>query len=117
MSEKSDFGEDDRILARLEHKADVEAFTNLMAHAHQLGLSAADFVRQEPKRTSRKIIRKLCLENQKRSLKMLVVSILEGLWDRPASDQTTALGHPIYGPPPASAKTEANGKARKAPFE
>ena len=53
MAEKPDFSEDDKILAGLQNEADIEAFANLMAHAHNQGISAVNFVREEPQRTSR----------------------------------------------------------------
>lgn len=117
MSENSNFQEDEEILAHLELDADKEAFSNLMAHAHELGISAADFVREEPKRTSRKTIRKLCLANQKRTFKMMMASVIKGLWDRPANDQTEATVASLYGPPTLQNKPHANGQARKGSRE
>lgn len=117
MSEKSDFIEDEAILARLDNEADIEAFANLMAHAHDLGMSAADFVREEPKRTSRKRIRQLCLANQKRSLRMLVKSVLKSLWDRPAHDPAEALAQSLYAPPQSPGKPHVNGHARRTSRE
>jgi hypothetical protein len=113
VEDKSDFSEDDDIFARLDNQADRDAFSNLMAHAHNLGLSAADFVRQEPKRTSRKHISKLCLENQKRTFKMMVFSVLKSLWDRPANDQAENLAQSLYGYPQNLDKPQVNGQARK----
>ena len=63
-----DFSEDEHILDALDDPLDVEAFTNLMGHAHQQGKTAADFVREDPARTSRHAIRKLCLSDRPRSL-------------------------------------------------
>ena len=68
------YPEDDEILAQLDDPMDVEAFANLMENAHSEGVSAADFVREQPNRTSRKIIRRLCLKDRKRWLKALVSS-------------------------------------------
>jgi len=116
MADQSHFKEDDEILAKLNNEADIEAFSNLMAHAHDLGVSAADFVREEPKRTSRKYIRKLCLSNQKRTIKMMVTSILKGLWDRPANDPAGSVIHALYKPPTPT-KPHVNGQARKASCE
>lgn len=116
MSDQPDFSEDDFILSQLQDEEDIEAFTNLMAHAHSLGISAADFVRQEPKRTSRKGIRKACLKNQKRTFKMIMASVLEGLWDRPANDETESYVHSLYGVPKPN-KPHVNGHARKASRE
>jgi hypothetical protein len=116
MSEQPDFGEDDFILSNLDDDADVEAFTNLMEHAHLLGMSAADFVRQEPKRTSRKGIRKLCLKNQKRTFKMIMASVLSGLWDRPANDTTETFVNSVYAMPKPT-EPHVNGHVRKASRE
>ena len=107
--ETQDFSEDDQILARLENEADVEAFSNLMAHAHDLGMSAADFVREEPKRTSRRCIRKLCLKNRKRSLYLMVSSVMKSLWDRPAKNPEEAFVHTLYGPPRRPDTPDTNG--------
>jgi hypothetical protein len=116
MSDQSNFNEDDEILSKLDHEEDIEAFSNLMEHAHGLGMSAADFVREEPKRTSRKYIRKLCLSNQKRTIKMMVASILKGLWDRPVQDPAESFAQTLYKPP-TPAKPHVNGQARKASCE
>lgn len=116
MAEEHDFSEDDSILAKLESEADREAFSNLMAHAHGLGVSAADFVREEPKRTSRKSIRKLCLANHKRTFKMMIASVVKSLWDRPANDATEHMVNSLYGPPMPN-KTHVNGHAGKASCE
>ena len=85
------FPEDDKILAQLVDPTDAQAYTNLMDNAHRDGVSAADFVREEPKRTSRNAIRQLCLKDQKRSIKAIVSSVVKSLWDRPASDPETAF--------------------------
>jgi len=116
MSDQSHFNEDDEILSKLDHEADIEAFLNLMEHAHGLGVSAADFVREEPKRTSRKHIRKLCLSNQKRTMKMMVTSVLKGLWDRPVNDPAESFVQALYKPP-APTKPHVNGQDRKASCE
>ena len=113
MSNESDFREDDAILAMLDDPADIEAYHNLMVHAHQLGLSAADFIRQEPKRTSRKRVRKLCLQNQKRTLRMIFSSVLKGLWDRPVNDRDNVSVHALYGPQPVPEKTHTNGQSKR----
>ena len=94
-----DYSEDERILARLVDPVDIEAFSNLMVHAHQKGMSAADFVREEPKRTSRKVIRKLCLKDRKRSWRLQIASVIKTLWDRPAEDPEGAFIHSLYGGP------------------
>ena len=96
-----DFSEDDRILGQLSGETDVEAFSNLMAHAHEKGMSAADFVREEPKRTSRKAIRKLCLKNHKRSLRVQISSVFKNLWERPVADPEAAFAQTLFGPPKA----------------
>ena len=99
------FPEDDEILAQLDDPMDVEAFSNLMDNAHQDKVSAADFIREEPKRTSRRAIRHLCLKDQKRSLKAVVSSVVRSLWDRPPEDPAAALNTmfgqqgPSFGPP------------------
>ena len=109
--EKPDFSEDDRILAGLTDDADIEAFSNLMAHAHDQGVSAADFIREEPRRTSRARIRKLCLKNRKRSLQVMLRSIVKSLWDRPATDTSTL--EPLYGLPPHLDKPHRNGHGER----
>ena len=108
--EKPDFSEDDRILADLTDDTDIEAFGNLMVHAHDQGVSAADFVREEPRRTSRTRIRKLCLQNRKRSFQVMLRSVLKSLWDRPATDATIES---LYGIPPHLDKPHRNGQQRK----
>ena len=91
------FPDDDQILSSLTDPEDVQAFENLMENAYREGVSAADFVREEPKRTSRKVIRRTCLKNQKRSIKAIVSSVVRSLWDKPAADPLTAFGN-IDGP-------------------
>lgn len=105
--EVSDFSEDDRILACLSDEADAEAFTNLIEHAHERGISAADFVREEPKRTSRKRIRKLCLASHKQTFFVRFRSVLKSLWERPAADQSVARA--LYGMPDQSGRPHQNG--------
>jgi hypothetical protein len=90
------YPEDDEILSQLDDPMDLEAFANLMENAHREGVSAADFVREEPKRTSRKTIRRICLKDRKRSLKAVVSSIVRSLWDRPPENPATAL-NPMFG--------------------
>ena len=103
-SETPTYPEDDEILEQLDDPLDVEAFSNLMENAHREGVSAADFVREEPKRTSRKVIKRLCLKDQKRSLKAVVSSVFRSLWDKPPDDPNAALndmlgpGSPKFGP-------------------
>ena len=110
------YPEDEVILGQLADPMDVEAFTNLMENAHREGVSAADFVREEPKRTSRKSIRKLCLKDQKRSIKAVVSSVVRSLWDRPPQDPDAALGAMLgptarFGsPPPKDPEAGANGR-------
>jgi hypothetical protein len=91
------FSEDDQILSSLTDPEDVQAFENLIENAHRERISAADFVREEPKRTYRKAIRRTCLKSQKRSIKAIVSSIVRSLWDKPAADPLTAFGN-ITGP-------------------
>jgi hypothetical protein len=90
------YPEDDEILSQLDDPMDLESFANLMENAHREGVSAADFVREEPKRTSRKTIRRICLKDRKRSLKAVVSSIVRSLWDRPPENPATAL-NPMFG--------------------
>ena len=109
-----DFSEDGQIFEKLNDPLDIEAFSNLMTHAHQLGISAADFVREEPKRTSRKNIQKLCLKDRKRSLRAQISLIIKNLWERPAVDPESAYIHSLYSPttrPSESGKNGQNGKA------
>ena len=94
-----DFSEDDQILDRLSDEADIEAFSNLMSHAHDKGMSAADFIREEPKRTSRRSIRRLCLRNRDRSLKARIASVMKSLWDRPVEDPEAAFVHTHFTAP------------------
>ena len=67
--EEQDFSEDDEILVQLTDPLDVEAFANLMEHAHAQGKSAALMVREEPGVTSRKAIRRLCLRDKRKVLR------------------------------------------------
>jgi len=105
-----DYTEDEHILARLSDPMDIEAFYNLMAHAHQKGMSAADFVREEPKRTSRRVIRKLCLKDRKRSLRLQISSVIRALWDRPTEDPEAAFIHSLYGPGGRPSEPGRNGR-------
>jgi hypothetical protein len=108
-----DFREDDKILEGLKDPLDLEAFSNLMAHAHAQGISAADFVRQDPKRTSRKNIKKLCLKDRRRSLRAQIAMIVKHLWERPAQDPESAYIHSLYSPaarPPEAGKNGQQGK-------
>lgn len=115
--EQPDFREDELILALLQDEADIEAFSNLMAHAHSLGMSAADFVREEPKRTSRRRIRKLCLKNRKRSLKLMVASVVKNLWERPVEDPAEAFVHVLYRPPLRPGESHTNGHHKRKSCE
>lgn len=111
--EMPDYSEDDRILARLTDPLDVEAFSNLMEHAHGRGMSAADFVREEPKRTSRRTIRKLCLKNRKRALRVMFASVFRNLWERPAEDPEGSLLQTLYGAPMNPPRSGRNGHRGK----
>ena len=108
------FPEDEEILATLTDPTDVQAFSNLMENAHREGVSAADFVREEPKRTSRKAIRKICLKDQRRSIKAIVSSVVRSLWDKPPTDPEAALGNILgpqqrFGNPPPSEPPNGRG--------
>ena len=96
-SSAPDFSEDDRILASLSDPMDVEAFTNLMAHAHELGVSAANFIREEPQRTSRRAIKKLCFKDLKWSLRAQLRSAVKTLFEGRPSDPGEAHWQSIYG--------------------
>lgn len=99
MSREPDgYLEDDRILARLVDPVDVEAFSNLMEHAHQRGMSAADFIREVPERTSRKAIRRLCLKDRKQTMRTRLSSIARNLWGRPAEDPESTYIQSLYTP-------------------
>lgn len=63
MENQPDFMEDENILGMLTDPEDIEAFSNLMEHAHRAGQTAAAFVREEPGRTSRKAILALCIRD------------------------------------------------------
>ena len=65
MASSERFVEDEVVCAQLTDPLDVEAFANLMAHAHQEGKSAAAMIREEPNLTSRPKIRKLCIGRHK----------------------------------------------------
>tara|TARA_A100001037_G_scaffold284322_1_gene290621 strand:+ start:850 stop:1209 length:360 start_codon:yes stop_codon:yes gene_type:complete len=111
------YPEDEEILGQLEDPTDIEAFSNLMENAHREGVSAADFIRVEPKRTSRKTIRKLCLKDQRRSIKAIVSSVVRSLWDRPAAYPEASLSvmvgptGPRFGPlkKPATGEDDSKG--------
>ncbi len=90
--------EDDRIMANLVDPVDAEAFTNLMEYAHQRAMSAADFIREVPERTSRKAIRRLCLKDRKRTLRARMSSFAKNLWARPAVDPETTHIQSLYPP-------------------
>lgn len=96
--EPGGYSEDDRILARLVDPVDAEAFANLMEHAHRRGMSAADFIREVPERTSRKTIRRLCLKDRKQTLRARFSSIARNLWGRPAEDPETTRIQSLYSP-------------------
>ncbi len=96
-TEDPTYPEDDDILSRLSDPLDAQAFENLMENAHREGVSAADFIREEPKRTSRKAIRKICLKNQRRSIKAIVSSVVRSLRDKPPVDAEAALSS-VLGP-------------------
>jgi len=100
MDEQLDLSEDQGILEDLSDPMDVEAFANLMANAHECGMSAADFVREDPDRTSRKTIRKLCLKNQDRSLWMQISSAVKNIWKEPSSDANLYPVQTMFGSPP-----------------
>ena len=109
------FPEDDEILAQLVDPTDIQAYTNLMENAHRDGVSAADFVREEPKRTSRQTIRQLCLKDQKRSIRAIVSSVVKSLLDRPTLDAENAFdsmlipgGH-LFGKKPGSKRPNGRG--------
>ena len=110
---QSDYPEDDQILALLEDPTDVEAFANMMENAHRKGKSAADFVREEPRRTSRRAIRKLCLRDRRRSIRAAVASVMRSMWDRPAEDPATGSAEGLFGaqPPRFGSKTESGKQA------
>ena len=113
FEEKPDYSEDERILASLNDPVDIEAFSNLMVHAHEKGMSAADFVREEPKRTSRRAIRKLCLRNRKQSFRVQIRSVLKNLWERPAEDPEAAFVQSLHTPgvrPPEPGGNGQNGR-------
>jgi len=111
------YPEDDEILSQLDDSLDVEAFANLMENVHREGISAADFVREDTKRTSRKRIRRLCMKDRKRSIKAIVSSVIRSLLDRPPDDPATALdtmlgpeGQRFGNPPSKPASNPPNGR-------
>jgi 5-methylcytosine-specific restriction endonuclease McrBC regulatory subunit McrC len=107
-----DFSEDERILVSLSDPVDIEAFTNLMAHAHELGVSAAEFVREEPQRTSRRTIKKLCLKDRKRSLRAQLRSAVKALFEGRPSDPVEAHWQTVYGVKPQGPSSR-NGTHRE----
>lgn len=109
------YPEDDEILSQLDDPMDLEAFANLMENAHRESVSAADFVREEPKRTSRKTIRRICLKDRKRSLKAVVSSVVRSLWDRPPENPATALGAMFGTEGQRFGRSGKPGKASDAP--
>ena len=112
-NEQLEFSEDQTIMERLTDPLDIEAFTNLMANAHGSGMSAVDFVREEPDRTSRRVIRKLCLKDKGRSLWILISSSLKSLWRTPSRDSDHL--HPLYGSTPPSFGVTSGVTSRKEP--
>ena len=112
--EQTRYPEDDRILAQLEDPTDNEAFLNLMENAHREGLSAADLIREDPKRTSRAAIRKICLKDRKRSIRAMVSGVMKSMWDRPVQNPEDALVQGLFGamkPPPGLGKKKNSGGA------
>lgn len=104
--EPSNYPEDDKILAQLDDPTDIEAFSNLMENAHREGLSAADLIREEPKRTSRSAIRKICLKDRKRSIRAMVSGVVKSMWDRPVHNPEDGFVQSLFGtqPPPGFGK-------------
>lgn len=80
MSEN--FAEDEEILRQLTDPEDIEAFSNLMYHAHSRNQSAASFIREEPGRTSRKRIKQLCLKEKKKVLRDSLKGYFKRMWAR-----------------------------------
>ena len=111
--DRDEYLEDDRILALLEDPVDAEAFTNLMEHAHQRGMSAADFIREVPERTSRKAIRRLCLKDRKRTLRARLSSFARNLWARAAEDPETGYIQTLYPPRDGPPMPGGNGQKPK----
>ena len=75
-----DFSEDEEILEALTDPVDVEAFRNLMDNAHGKDQSAASFIREDPERTSRAAIRKLCLKEKRRFLSDFLGGFFRRRW-------------------------------------
>jgi len=94
MSEE--FAEDEIVLNQLTDPVDIEAFKNLMEHAHSLGQSAASFVREESERTSRSEVRKLCRKDKKKVFRDSVRSYFRRLWTR-GSAEGEGGGYPVGG--------------------
>ena len=114
MSQSPDgYLEDDRILASLVDPVDAEAFSNLMEHAHQRGMSAADFIREVPERTSRKTIRRLCLKDRKQTLRARLSSIARNLWGRPVEDPEKTYIQSLYSPRDRPQTPGRNGQKPK----
>ena len=103
------YDEDESILARLGDPVDIEAFGNLMSNAHKRGMSAADFVREDPRVTSRRTIRKLCLKNRKRSFTVQVRSMFRRLWAPPPNALEPEFVKSILRSPEDRERSPQNG--------
>ena len=77
-----EFEEDEVVLSQLTDPVDIEAFENLMEHAHAIEQSAASFIREDSARTSRPKIRKLCLKDKRKVFADSVRGCLRRLWTR-----------------------------------
>lgn len=112
--EQTGYPEDDRILAQLEDPIDIEAYSNLMENAHRDGLSAADLIREDPKRTSRPGIKRVCLKDRKRSIRAMVSGVVKSMWDRPVRNPEDTLVHGLFGPtapPPRMGNKKNSGES------
>ncbi len=67
--------EDRRVLDALTDPEDVEAFLNIVANAREQGKQGVELVRENPEHTSRRAIRKLCIQDKAGFLQTLLRSL------------------------------------------
>ena len=92
--------EDKDILEALTDSEDREAFRNIIDNAQAMGKTGAELVREDPAHTSRKAIRKLCLNDRWGFLSALFRSVFGEYAKRRQAMQDTGLD--FTKPPPRS---------------
>jgi len=90
--------EDQDILDALTDPPDREAFRNIIDNARSQGKTGAELVREDPAHTSRKAIRKLCLNDRWGFLSALFRSVFGGYAKRHQTTRDTGLD--FMKPPP-----------------